>query len=93
MRKVKQIISCYGIQFGNIVFTKLLTDIALYQYVAFMTDASKYFIPQMKQEYKEIIMKAMPLLVSDLVVDTSFMAYFEQHGILDEDTRNEIMVR
>ena len=38
-------------------------------------------------------MKAMPLLVSDLVVDTSFMAYFEQHGILDEDTRHEILVR
>ena len=47
----------------------------------------------MKQEYEEIIMKAMPLLVSDLVVDTSFMAYFEQHGVLDEDTRREIMVR
>ena len=47
----------------------------------------------MKQEYKAIIMKAMPLLVMDLVVDTTFMAYFEQHGVLDEDTRNEIMVR
>ena len=38
-------------------------------------------------------MEAMPLMISDLVVNNSFLAYFEQSCIFDLDTRQEIMVR
>ena len=47
---------------------------------------------EMKPEYKEIIMKAMPLIISSLEVDASFLAVFEANRIFIESSVQEIQV-
>ena len=46
----------------------------------------------MKTEYKDIIVKAMPLIISSLVVEHTFLSVFQVDGILDDDSIEEIMV-
>ena len=46
----------------------------------------------MKQKYKDMILRAMPLVISDLEVNASFLAYFESQDIFDIDVIQEIEV-
>ena len=46
----------------------------------------------MKPEYKEVIIKAMPLIISSLEVDVSFLSVFEANGIFTEHSIQEIQV-
>ena len=48
---------------------------------------------QMKKQYKEIIMKAMPLIISDLEVDVLFLYEFEEHKLFGRTSVQQIMVR
>ena len=46
----------------------------------------------MKEEYKEILKRAMPMLISQMEVDTPFLSRFQSAKILDDTAPEEIMV-
>ena len=47
----------------------------------------------MRPESKEIIVKGMPLIVSDLIVDMTFLEVFVNAEIFDRPSAHSIMVR
>ena len=46
----------------------------------------------MKPKYENIILRAMPLIISDLKVNSSFLAHFESHDIFDSDDLQKVEV-
>ena len=47
----------------------------------------------MRPEYKDIIVKGMPLIVSELIVDRNFLDVFVKEDIFDRSSADNIMVR